>query len=109
MNGFDPLDWLHQWDDYEMMMYARADEGDDPGICMQVSRRVLRDGAEEWEIVYDRKIADLPEDISEPVGTDAWEERVLRNHLNEHPKLVLDEKAYLAQLLTASTGPDDKA
>lgn len=94
----DPLDWLHQWDDYEMYMYAMAD--DPPGIFMQVSKRTLRDGAEEWVMLYDRQIAPLPtlEDAAEP-GSEAWEEQVLRNHLRSHPTLVDDEKAYLAEFL----------
>lgn len=100
MHGFDPLDWLHQWDDYEMMMYARAEVDDEPGIYMQVSRRTMRAGAEEWQTIYDRKISDLPTDVDAPVGTEAWEESVLRNHLNEHPKLVNDEKDYLNQFLS---------
>lgn len=97
MNHYDPLDWLHQWDDYEMMMYALPEET--PGIYMQVSRKELRDGAEEWEILYDRKIADLCTDTTETPGSDAWQEHVLRHHLNDHPELVTNEKAYLQKWL----------
>ncbi|SFU36859.1 hypothetical protein SAMN05421543_101318 [Alicyclobacillus macrosporangiidus] len=103
MHAFDPLDWIHQWDDFEMMMYARHDV-DEPGIFMQVSRRLQREGAEEWEILYDRKIADVPEGIAEMPGTDAWEERVLRRHLTDHPQLVNEEKQHLAEFLANRDG-----
>lgn len=104
MNQYDPLDWLHQWDDFEMMMYA-LHEGI-PGIFMQVSRRTMRQGAEEWEIIYDRKIADLGDAATETPGTDAWQEQVLRHHLNQHPDLVPDEKAYLHQFLAGEVSSD---
>lgn len=91
----DMLDWVHQWDDYEMFMYVRNDE-DEKGIYMQVSRREKQQGAEQWDIVYDRKISDLLSGIEEPVGTDAWEERMLRTFLHQNPELVNHEKAYLA-------------
>lgn len=100
----DPLDWVHQWEHYEMVMYVSFQEGDD-GIFMQVSERNQRDGAEEWEILYNRKIESLSEnhDSAFPMGSEAWEERILRNHLNAHPKLVQDEKDYLAQFLSSSS------
>jgi hypothetical protein len=100
MHKYDPLDWLHQWDDFEMMMYARTEQEGDPGIFMQVSRKVVQDGAEEWEIIYDRKLADLFEVAAEP-GTDDWQEQILRQYLNAHPTLVNDEKQYLEQYLAA--------
>jgi hypothetical protein len=109
MHGFDPLDWLHQWDDFEMMMYARADADDEPGIHMQVSRGLMRDGAQEWEIIYDRKIADIELEVAEPVGSDAWEEKVLRHHLQENPKVVVDEKEYLNRFLATNTDTTGKA
>ena len=103
MNRYDPLDWIHQWDDYEMMMYALPE--DEPGIYMQVSQKTVRSGAEEWEIIYDRRIADLWSDASEVPGSDDWQEQVLRHHLNEHPELVAEEKAYLQRWLAeAGTG-----
>ncbi|GGI98824.1 hypothetical protein GCM10010885_05390 [Alicyclobacillus cellulosilyticus] len=94
----DPLDWVHQWDDYEMVMYARAD-GEDPGIYMQVSQRRQVDGAEEWEVLYERKLADLYPDLPEAPGSEAWEEAQLRTHLHRRPQLVAEEKAYLAAWL----------
>lgn len=95
----DPLDWVHQWDDLEMMMYAVADDEDGPGVRMQVSRRVQRDDAEEWEILYDRRLGDADPSVAEPVGSEAWEEAVLRRYLQQHPELVEQEKAYTAQFL----------
>jgi hypothetical protein len=102
MNAFDPLDWLHQWDDFEMIMYARDPSEQDDGIFMQVSRKTARSGVEEWQILYDRKIADLPVDQrydGAEIERDRWEEQVLRHHLNEHPELVSDEKLYLQRFL----------
>jgi hypothetical protein len=97
MNHYDPLDWLHQWDSYEMMMYALHEET--PGIFMQVSRKQMQSGAEEWEILYDRKIADVCDDATAPPGSDDWQEHVLRHYLNDHPELVADEKGYLQMWL----------
>lgn len=91
----DPMDWTHQWDEFEMYMYAEAPAAPDAGIHMQVSRRVRKDGAEEWEILYDRKIADLDgADVEGEPGSEAWEERILRRHLQAYPSLVNEEKAY---------------
>ena len=95
----DPLDWTHQWDDYEMMMYARSD-AEEQGIFIQVARRVQRFGAEEWEILYERRLADPaggPTDATP--GTEVWEEQVLRSYLHLHPQMVNDEKTYLEQYL----------
>jgi hypothetical protein len=96
-SGLDPLDWTHQWDDFEMMMYVSDDPGEE-GIRMQVSRRTQRDGAEEWVVLYDRRLADLP---STAPGADreAWEESILRTYLHEHPHLVSEEKRYLEEWL----------
>jgi hypothetical protein len=96
----DPLDWVHQWDDFEMMMYAVADDEEGPGVRMQVSRRVMRDGAEEWEILYDRRLGDPDPNVQEEPGTEAWEEAVLRSYLHAHPDLVEQEKAYVAEFLS---------
>ncbi|MCL6632416.1 MAG: hypothetical protein K6T63_07250 [Alicyclobacillus herbarius] len=103
----DPLDWTHQWDDYEMMMYACTDPGEE-GIRMQVSRRIQRDGAEEWEMLYDRKLIDLPSPppaIDNPADLEDWEESVLRTHLHEHPQLVTEEKQFLAKWLDGQANP----
>ncbi|MCL6548237.1 MAG: hypothetical protein K6T30_04930 [Alicyclobacillus sp.] len=98
----DPLDWVHQWDDFEMMMYALPGEGESGGVFMQVSRRNVRDGAEEWEIVYDRRIGDFDPTVNGEPGSEAWEEQVLRRFLNAHPQLVDEEKAYLRGVLERS-------
>ncbi|MCL6636382.1 MAG: hypothetical protein K6T26_00420 [Alicyclobacillus sp.] len=104
MTAFDPLDWIHQWDDFEMMLYALPGAAEAGGVFMQVSRRVQEEGAEAWEILYDRRLADCPPGIDEPPGSDAWEERVLRRYLQEHPELVAEEKAYLAAFLQTGGG-----
>lgn len=93
----DPLDWTHQWENFEMMMYVEA--GDDAGIRMQVARKTAESAAESWEVLYDRKVADVPDDVQGTYGSEAWEEAVLRQHLNTHPQLVNEEKAYLASIL----------
>lgn len=98
MNRYDPLDWVHSWDDFEMMMYAVAD-GDDTGIFMQVSRREMQYGAEVWETVYDRKLTDEFRQTEEKLDSDPWHEAVLRHYLNTHPELVSDEKAFLSEWL----------
>lgn len=101
MAKFDPLDWTHQWDDFEMYMYLDnvGDEEEKPGIRMQVSRRCLEDGAEQWELLYDRKIADWPAGILIGEVNNSLEEQVLREYLDSHPSLVEDEKRFLAAFL----------
>ncbi|QQE80298.1 hypothetical protein [Alicyclobacillus sp. SO9] len=90
----DPLEWTHQWDNYEMMMYVET-EGEHTGIFMQVSQRDKRDGAEEWEILYNRKLSDYsPEAGRGKTDFAEWEDAVLRDYLHQHPHLVRDEKAY---------------
>lgn len=96
MNSHDPLDWTHQWEHFEMMMYALS-EGEETGIFMQVTERIMRDGAEEWDILYDRRIADLGDDVVTAASSEHWEEQVLRRYLNAHPDLVSAEKAYLSK------------
>lgn len=98
MNSYDPLDWTHQWAQFEMMMYALYD-GPKPGIFMQVSELTKRDGADEWAILYDRCIASLGGDVQVPLQPEAWEEQVLRHHLNVHPELVNEEKVFLSRWL----------
>lgn len=96
---FDPLDWVHAFDDYEMYMYVRQDGDADDGIYMQMLQRELVDGAEIWSVLYDRR---LTADIAQ-VGLDpqhpAYEDEVLRNYLAAHPAVVDEEKAYLAEWL----------
>lgn len=90
----DPLEWTHQWDNYEMMMYVETD-GDNPGIFMQVSQRIRRDGAEEWQILYDRKLAGYNSEAGRgETGSAEWEDAILRDYLHQNPHLVRDEKAY---------------
>lgn len=86
-----------------MMMYVETDT--DPGIWMQVSRKRTESGAESWEVIYDRKIADLLDDIPGGFGSESWQEAMLRQHLTSHPQLVNDEKSYL-QTLLAEERPD---
>jgi hypothetical protein len=93
----DPLDWTHQWENYEMMMYVETDA--EPGIWMQVSRKHTESGAESWEVIYDRKIADLLDAIPGVFGSESWQEAMLRQHLNSNPQLVNDEKSYLHTVL----------
>jgi len=94
----DPLEWVHQWDNFEMMMYARSPEEGDAGVFIQVSKRLILQGAEEWEIVYDRKLQDI--DVThENTDVAEWEERVLRDYLTCHPQLVNDEKQFLTDFL----------
>jgi len=102
MHVFDPLDWVHRYDQYEMVMYVRhGEEPTEDGIYIQVLESALQDGAEAWSILYDRKLADIPESDLTP-GTDAWEDRVLRTYLNDHPDLVHDEKERVAALAESS-------
>lgn len=93
----DPLDWVHQWDDYEMYMYAEASssDGEEAGIYIQVSKRSLVQGAEEWSLLYERRLSDLP--VVPPAPDGDVEDALLRAYLKQNPNLVPDEKAYLAQ------------
>jgi hypothetical protein len=102
----DPLDWVHQWDDFEMMMYVASDPDGRPGVFMQVSQRTLRDGAEEWRILYDRRIGDVDPSVPGTPGTEEWEEGVLRSYLAQHPHLVEDEKAYVERFLAENARDD---
>lgn len=95
----DPLDWVHQWDQYEMYMYAElhTEEGT-PGIYMQVSRRELVQGAEEWSLLYERRLGDLPSLPAD--GQRDEEDRTLRAYLNQHPNIVPEEKQFLLDWLS---------
>lgn len=95
----DPLDWIHQWDDYEMYLYAESGDADrEPGVFMQVSKSLSRDGATLWEMLYERRLDDVPESMLLP-DDPKWEDSVLRTYLNEHPDLVSEEKNYLLSWL----------
>lgn len=95
MHAFDPLDWVHRYESYEMVMYVRVGETEaQDGIYMQVLELVERDGAQEWSILYDRRLADIPV-VEIPYTSDAFEDKVLRIYLNEHPDLVSQEKLYI--------------
>lgn len=91
----NPLDWTHQWDDYEMMMYVGKDGFGQEKIFMQVSRITRGEDATEQEILYDREIGLLNPEIIRGVDRDVWEEKQLRWFLDAHPDLVEREKAYL--------------
>ena len=98
----DPLDWIHQWDDYEMYLYAESGDADrESGIFMQVSKSFSRDGATLWEMLYERRLCDVPETGPSPEQPN-WEDAVLRTYLHEHPNLVADEKKYLETWLESS-------
>lgn len=99
MTRFDPLDWTHQWDDYEMYMYVDVDSDreQDRGVRMQVLQRSLLQGAEEWTLLYDRRLAPLPAEDTQGEWNDQEEERVLREFLLATPQLVSHEKEVLSQ------------
>jgi hypothetical protein len=93
----NPLDWTHQWEDYEMMMYVGKDDAGQEKIFIQVSKLIRTDRATEQEILYDREIGLLNPEIIRGVDRDAWEEKQLRWFLDTHPDLVEREKAYLKE------------
>lgn len=93
----NPIDWTHQWEDYEMMMYVGKDDSGQEKIFMQLSKVVRTDQATEQEILYDREIGLLNPDIIRGVDRDAWEEKQLRWFLDTHHDLVDREKAYLKE------------
>ncbi|WAH35810.1 hypothetical protein [Alicyclobacillus dauci] len=99
MRSFDQLDWVHQFGDYEMFMYVQADGTDEDGIYIQLLQRNVQDGAEQWDILYDRRLSSATMEL--PFGPEdpAFEEAVLRHYLDDHPTLVDDEKTYLANWL----------
>ncbi|RIV28771.1 hypothetical protein D2Q93_01905 [Alicyclobacillaceae bacterium I2511] len=105
---FNPLDWIHQWDNYEMMMYAEEESGEPAGIFMQVSRRSSYPGAEQWEVLYQRKLADISMQTESIPGSELWQEQVLRDYLQRFPTLVVDEKEYVQNWFSSSGLMTDK-
>ncbi|MFC4768362.1 hypothetical protein [Effusibacillus consociatus] len=91
----NPLDWTHQWDQFEMMMYVGKDDTGQEKIFMQVSKVIRIEQATEQEILYDREIGLLNPEIIRGVDRDAWEEKQLKWFLDTHPDLVEREKAYV--------------
>lgn len=99
MKTFDQLDWVHAFDDFEMVMYVRMDGDLDDGIYMQVLQKTQEDGAESWNIVYDRRLRAGVEGGLLRAEDPAFEDEVLRAFLHAHPTLVDDEKQYLQEWL----------
>lgn len=99
MRHFDQLDWVHRFDDFEMFMYVLADGSDEDGIYMQLLHRELVDGAETWNILYDRRLSSIIGEVLSNPGSPTYEDEVLRMYLNQHPNLVDDEKEYLQNWL----------
>ena len=108
MQHFDALNWVHQWDEYEMVMYAQPEPGEQSGVFMQVSRHRHHSGAEEWEILYQRKLADISVQTESQPGSDEWQEQILRNYLRRFPSVVADEKAYIEKFLSSSVRTPDE-
>ncbi|GMA62308.1 hypothetical protein NZD89_21400 [Alicyclobacillus fastidiosus] len=104
MRSFDQLDWVHAFDDYEMVMYLQQEGTEDDGIYMQVLERTVEDGAQEWNILYDRRLSFAIGTPSITRDDPAYEDEVLRMFLHEHPSLVDDEKAYLKKWLAEANG-----
>jgi hypothetical protein len=102
MRSFDQLDWVHSFGDFEMVMYVLADGGEDDGIYMQVLSRNVTDGAEAWDILYDRRLTNVIGDVPLEPDHPSFEDEVLRNYLHEHPTLVDDEKEFLRNWLEQS-------
>lgn len=99
MRTFDQLDWVHSFDDYQMFMYAQADGVETDGIYMQMLRRNRSDGAEYWDILYDRKLSPTIGDVTVAKDDPAFEDEVLRQFLHAHPDVVDEEKEFLANWL----------
>ncbi|MFD1673426.1 hypothetical protein [Alicyclobacillus fodiniaquatilis] len=108
MRTFDQLDWVHRWDDFEMMMYVQMDGTEHDGIYMQVLRQNTLNGVEEWEILYDRRLSNIINDIVATPDDPAYEDVILRKYLNDHPDLVMEEKQYLAAWLDAQAKSEEE-
>ena len=98
MHEFDQLEWVHTWDSFEMILYVRADGVTEDGIYMQVVEKSMVDGAECFDILYDRKLAPLPTEVVGHTLTPVEEERVLRTYFKAHLALVNDEKDLVAKV-----------
>ncbi|EPZ44620.1 hypothetical protein [Alicyclobacillus acidoterrestris] len=107
MRSFDQLDWVHRFEDYEMIMYLQQEGTEDDGIYMQVLQRNVDDGAEEWNILYDRRLTSEIGKTSVSKEDPAYEDEILRVYLHEHPTLVDDEKTYLRAWLASSGAKKD--
>lgn len=99
MRVFDQLDWVHSFDDYQMFMYVRADGLEDDGVYMQMLHRSHGDGAEFWDILYDRQLFPLIGDVVIPKEDPTFEDEMLRRYLHANPNTVDDEKTYLTAWL----------
>lgn len=110
MRTFDQLDWVHAFDDYEMFMYVRHEGKEDDGIYMQMLSRERVDGAETWDILYDRRLTAELGSPSVAQDDPAYEDEILRSYLALHPSIVDEEKAYLAKWLEGQLleGHDDQ-
>jgi hypothetical protein len=106
MHGFDQLDWVHQWDQFEMVMYVDQDETGADCIHMQVLAKQEDEGAEVWDILYDRIVTTIDYSVDATLHTDAWQDQVLRHYLNTHPTLVPDEKEKVAAWMREEWNPD---
>lgn len=95
MRPFDQLDWVHRFDDYEMLMYVLADDTESDGIYMQVMQKIDEVGAESWDILYDRRLSSIIGDVEVDRDHESFEDEVLRKYLREHPSLVEEEKMHL--------------
>lgn len=105
MRSFDQLDWVHRFaENYEMVMYLQQEETGPNGIYMQVLMKVDEQGAEAWEIVYDRRLTSVIGDVSVDSHHEAYEDEVLRQYLRDHPTLVEDEKKYFEAWLNEHNG-----
>ncbi|GEO25598.1 hypothetical protein AAC03nite_13830 [Alicyclobacillus acidoterrestris] len=107
MRSFDQLDWVHRFEDYEMIMYLQQEGTEDDGIYMQVLQRTVEDGAEEWNILYDRRLTSEVGKPSVSKEDPSYEDEILRMYLHAHPALVDDEKAYLRAWLASAGAKKD--
>lgn len=105
MRPFDQLDWVHRFEDnYEMVMYLQLENTDSDGIYMQVLMKVDEQGAESWQILYNRRLTSVIGDVAVDRNHDSYEDEVLRQYLRSHPTLVEDEKEYFQAWLREQSG-----
>lgn len=105
----DPMDWVHSWDDYEMMMYVEKDENGIDGIFMQGSRIVREEGLFELELLYDRKIGNVNPEIRREdfAREEDWQEKQLRWYLDTYPQLVAEEKQFMSEFVEKMDDSDE--